>query len=99
MNKKIVMRELASVMHLPLVQRLAHPKVRKVVKVYSVAVAMAMSGVAIAHEKAHLEAITNISALIFDAIGYTIHGMGVVPVVHYAEVLFAVISGEIEREI
>lgn len=95
-GEKFVRKELATIAHLPLVQRLLHHKARRPVVAVGLGVVIMMTGSGAAMSAEFLSHWLFLPHIVIDTIGYGVHGVGLIPICKYAEPIWVLVMGETE---
>jgi hypothetical protein len=89
-------QEIDTILHLPLWQRVFHRKTRKPLLGISVSILIMFMGSMTAKEGHAIAHWIGGSAIMYDVLGYLMHGIGSVPFVKFAEPTWAVLIGTAE---
>jgi hypothetical protein len=85
--------EVSKVLHLPLWSRLTHPASHRPFAVVALGVGIMLVGSFIAANKEWFVIHCGLHHLLFDTLGYFIHGVGSVPVLRYIEPVWSILAG------
>lgn len=91
-----VKKDVQVILHLPLVQRLAHRKARRTVVAVSLSVVLMLTGSTIAHEAKWFNELLGVHQLLVDAVGYFTHAVGAVPAIRYLDPFWSILMGGAE---
>lgn len=93
LGEKFVRKELNTILHLPLIQRLMHHKARRPVVAVVSGVFIMLTGSSIAMSAEAIGHLVLIPHVLVDTLGYSIHGIGLIPLCKYAEPIWFLVMG------
>lgn len=93
-SRAAALAEVKSLLHLPLVERLLHAKARKHLFRFSLGAAVMSAGAFLASVKAGVSEVVGVHEFVVDAVGYFVHGAGMVPVLRYVEPVWLLMLGD-----
>ncbi len=87
---------IGEIAHLPLVERLTHHNARRPLAASMLGVGVMLTGCVIASSKEELHHTCGGHHILWDAVGYFLHGAGAIPLLRYIEPLWALLLGSSE---
>lgn len=80
--------------HLPLVEKVFHPKSRRPLYASCAGVCIMLTASTVACEAEHISHLLSVNHILLDAAAYFFHGVGSVPLIRYFEFWWRIILGE-----
>ncbi len=88
--------EVKHILHLPLIERLMHRSSRRPLIAIVLSIVIMIVASTVAHSKEWLSHHSYLPAVFIDAMAYLAHGLGAIPIVRYAEPVWALFFGAVE---
>lgn len=88
-----MLRDVASILHLPLLSRLFHRRSRRAVAGFGLGVTIMLTGSTIAASVKHMEDLPHFVHIVVDSCGYLLHGIGAIPICKHWEPVWALVFG------
>lgn len=90
------MKEIEKILHLPLIERITHLKVKRLIRAVGVSGLIAIGGGAILGNAEVISHAVGVSEVITHTFGGTVHAVGIIPLIHFVEPLILAIAGTVE---
>ncbi len=93
---QIVKDEVQTILHLPLIERVLHPKSRRPIIALSIGISAMLAGSFLAQSAKPLNEACGAPHILVDTVGYFVHAVGAIPALRYFEPVWTILAGSVE---